>query len=241
MAERMGTPFLQQVLNQQLVNHIREVLPAVREKIHRQLSSLEKEIQDHKTLAPNDPSRRTKVMLLLVQQFANEFERSIEGATTGNYDVNTMELSGGARINRIFHERFPYEMIKTGYAETELRREIAFAIRNIHGVRVGLFTPDKAFETIVKTQIIKLKEPSLRCVDMVIVELAKVIHQISTRLEAYPRLKEEVERLISNHARDRERCTKEQIKVMIDIELAYMNTNHDDFIGFQGICKIVST
>ncbi|XP_055336334.1 dynamin-1-like isoform X2 [Paramacrobiotus metropolitanus] len=234
MADRMGTPFLQQVLNQQLVNHIRDVLPAVREKIHRQINAMEKEIQDYKLLAPGDTSRRTKVMLLLVQQFANEFERCIEGATVGTYDVNTNELSGGARINRIFHERFPYELLKTGFADTELRREIAVAIRNIHGVRVGLFTPDKAFETIVKTQIVKLKEPSLRCVDMVIIELAKAIHQISNRLDPFPRLKEEIERLIATHARDRERITKEQIKLIIDIELAYMNTNHDDFVGFQG-------
>ena len=44
-----------------------------------------------------------------------------------------MELSGGAKINRLFHERFPYEIVRMEFDEKELRREIAFAIRNIHG------------------------------------------------------------------------------------------------------------
>ena len=39
----------------------------------------------------------------------------------------------------------------------------------------GLFTPDMAFETIVKKQIEKLKEPSLACVDMVVTELTNVV------------------------------------------------------------------
>ena len=47
--------------------------------------------------------------------------------------VNTLELSGGAKINRLFHERFPYEIVRMEFDEKELRREIAFAIRNIHG------------------------------------------------------------------------------------------------------------
>lgn len=59
--------------------------------------------------------------------------------------------------------------------EKELRREISFAIRNIHGIRVGLFTPDMAFEAIVKRQIAQLKEPVIKCVDLVVQELSAVV------------------------------------------------------------------
>ena len=41
--------------------------------------------------------------------------------------------------------------------------------------RVGLFTPDMAFEQIVKRQIEKLVVPSLKCVDMVFTELSEVV------------------------------------------------------------------
>lgn len=39
-----------------------------------------------------------------IQQLQQDFERSIEGS--GSAMVNTLELSGGAKINRLFHERF---------------------------------------------------------------------------------------------------------------------------------------
>lgn len=42
---------------------------------------------------------------------------------------------------------------------------------------MGLFTPDMAFEAIAKKQIARLKEPSLKCVDLVVNELASVIRQ----------------------------------------------------------------
>ena len=158
-------------------------------------------------------------------------------------DVNTLELSGGARINRIFHERFPFEMVKIEYSEKELRRQIAIAIRNIHGVRVGLFTPDKAFEMTVKQQIVKLKEPAIKCVDLVVVELSTIIKKITEKLARYPRLRDEIERVVTTHIREKEQRTKDQIQQMIDIELAYMNTNHEDFIGFtkaaQGAAQTV--
>jgi len=89
-----------------------------------------------------------------IQQLQQDFERSIEGS--GSALINTLELSGGAKINRLFHERFPYEIVRMEIDEKELRsvkvlnftknlksqsfifhvfnrREIAFAIRNIHG------------------------------------------------------------------------------------------------------------
>ena len=39
----------------------------------------------------------------MIQQLQQDFERAIEGS--GSAAVNTLELSGGAKINRLFHER----------------------------------------------------------------------------------------------------------------------------------------
>uniref|UniRef100_A0A8C2GPL7 dynamin GTPase n=1 Tax=Cyprinus carpio TaxID=7962 RepID=A0A8C2GPL7_CYPCA len=227
LADRMGTPYLQKVLNQQLTNHIRETLPGLRNKLQSQLLSIEKEVEEYKHFRPDDPSRKTKA--LMVQQFAVDFEKCIEGSGD---QVDTVELSGGARINRIFHERFPFELVKMEFDEKELRKEISYAIKNIHGIRTGLFTPDMAFETIVKRQIAKIKEPCQKCVDLVITELVNTVRQCTKKLAQYPMLREEMERIITQHIRDRESRTKNQVMLLIDIELAYMNTNHEDFIGF---------
>uniref|UniRef100_A0A8C6J4Z4 Dynamin-2 n=1 Tax=Melopsittacus undulatus TaxID=13146 RepID=A0A8C6J4Z4_MELUD len=229
MADRMGTPHLQKVLNQQLTNHIRETLPSLRSKLQSQLLSLEKEVEEYKNFRPDDPTRKTKALLQMVQQFGVDFEKRIEGSGD---QVDTLELSGGARINRIFHERFPFELVKMEFDEKDLRREISYAIKNIHGVRTGLFTPDLAFEAIVKKQVVKLKEPCLKCVDLVIQELINTVRQCTSKLGSYPRLREETERIVTTHIREREGRTKDQILLLIDIELSYINTNHEDFIGF---------
>ncbi|KAK0149493.1 Dynamin-1 [Merluccius polli] len=261
LAERMGTPYLQKTLNQQLTNHIRDTLPGLRAKLQSQLLSIEKEVEEYKNFRPDDPSRKTKALLQMVQQFSVDFEKRIEGSGD---QIDTAELSGGARINRIFHERFPFELVKMEFDEKELRKEISYAIKNIHGIRhtivkrqigkikepctkcvdmviselvntvrqTGLFTPDLAFEAIVKKQIQKLKEPTLKSVDMVVSELTSTIRKCSDKLAQYPLLREEMERIVTQHIRDRESRTKNQVLLLIDIELSYMNTNHEDFIGF---------
>uniref|UniRef100_U5EZL6 Dynamin n=1 Tax=Corethrella appendiculata TaxID=1370023 RepID=U5EZL6_9DIPT len=230
IADRLGTPYLQKTLNQQLTNHIRDTLPALRDRLQKQLLTLEKDVEQFKHFRPDDPSIKTKAMLQMIQQLQSDFERTIEGS--GSALVNTNELSGGAKINRIFHERLRFEIVKMSCDEKELRREISFAIRNIHGIRVGLFTPDMAFEAIVKKQISGLREPILKCIDLSVQELSNVVRLCTDKMARYPRLRDETERIITTHIRNCEQKAKEQLLLLIDFELAYMNTNHEDFIGF---------
>uniref|UniRef100_H3CUD6 Interferon-induced GTP-binding protein Mx n=1 Tax=Tetraodon nigroviridis TaxID=99883 RepID=H3CUD6_TETNG len=332
LADRMGTPHLQKVLNQQLTNHIRDTLPGLRAKLQSQLLSIEKEVEEYKNFRPDDPSRKTKALLQMVQQFSVDFDKCIEGSGD---QIDTAELSGGARINRIFHERFPFELVHTASGvlfntfiaffsfcrwslmkkssaersatpsktfmesgttgrtglftpdmafETIVKRQIGkikepctkcvdmVISELVNTVRqctkkpsrgrlegrgrglwcvclsaclptvplwcwsgwlwTGLFTPDLAFEAIVKKQIQKLKEPTLKCIDMVVSELTFTIQKCSQKLAQYPMLREEMERIVTQHIRDRESRTKDQVLLLIDIELSYMNTNHEDFIGF---------
>jgi len=48
-------------------------------------------------------------MYRMVTTFGQDLEKTIEGAGS---EISTKELSGGAKINRIFHERFPFELVK---------------------------------------------------------------------------------------------------------------------------------
>ena len=41
LADRLGTPYLQRVLNQQLTNHIRDTLPGLRDKLQVNRFTLE--------------------------------------------------------------------------------------------------------------------------------------------------------------------------------------------------------
>ncbi|XP_065067999.1 dynamin-1-like [Rhopilema esculentum] len=230
LADKMGTPFLQKALNQQLTNHIRETLPTLKNKLQDQVLSMEKEVAEYKNFRPDDPTAKTKALMLMLQNYSADIERIIEGG--GGDEIDTAQLSGGAKINRIFNERFPFELVKVEYDEKQLRREISFAIKNIHGIRSGLFTPDMAFEAIVKKQIDRLRSPAIRCVDMVMAELVTIVKICTNKMEKYPGLKDEVEMICLTEIRESEIKAKEQVKLLVEIELAYINTQHPDFIGF---------
>lgn len=229
MADRMGTLYLQRTLNQQLTNHIRETLPAVRSHLQDQLLALSREAEEYRHFSPDDPARRTKTLLQLVQRLSVDFEKLIEGSGD---EVDTVTLSAGAKINRIFHERFPYELVKMESDEKKLRREINFAIRNIHGIRTGLFTPNMAFEAIVKKQISQLKGPCFKFVDMVGQELKSSVYQCINKLSSFPKLRDETERIVTTAIQEQESKCRDQVLLLIDIQLAYVNTKHEDFIGF---------
>lgn len=69
MANRMGTVFLQKTLNAQLTNHIRNTLPVLRDKLQKQLISLEKSLGDFKNFRTDDKTMKTKALLQYVLTF----------------------------------------------------------------------------------------------------------------------------------------------------------------------------
>lgn len=136
-------------------------------------------------------------MVQMINAFGNKFEKKIEGSG----DVDLAALSGGAKIAKVFHERFPFEMVRVESDERSLRKEISFAIKNIHGIRVGLFTPDMAFEAVARKLIEKLKVPlkcpcdphpgqqvpCQKCVELVAGELNDVIAELGEDMSRFPK------------------------------------------------------
>lgn len=51
LANKMGTAYLQEVLNQQLTNHIRDTLPKLRDKLQEKRIQLEKEVNEYKNFS----------------------------------------------------------------------------------------------------------------------------------------------------------------------------------------------
>eukprot|EP00605_Chrysophyceae_sp_TOSAG23-4_P002532 GSChrysophyteH1.ASY1.ANO1.2797.1 assembled CDS len=88
---------------------------------------------------------------------------------------------------------------------------IRIAIANANGTRPSLFVPEIAFDLLVKKQIEKLLQPGLQCVDLVFDEMQRMAFQSENpELARFPELRD---------------------RILISIELAYINTSHPDFIG----------
>lgn len=239
MADRMGTKYLQKVLNQQLVNHIRDRLPDLQRQLQGQVDSLEKEVKEYTRLGSvNDNQRNTKALVKMVNSYGQSVEQAIEG---GGDAVSLTSLSGGAKIAKVFMERFPYELAKVELDEAELRTEIAYAIKNINGIRVGLFTPEEAFEAIVKKLIEGLKPPCDIACELVTSELRTITHDLSEKLKDYPQLMEEITSLMMQQLSECESAGKAQVAMTIDVELSYINSNHPDFIGFANAASAIKS
>jgi hypothetical protein len=65
----------------------------------------------------------TKNLVKLVNAYALQVADAIEG---GSKSVSLTELSGGARIARVFSELFPFEVAKIELDEADLRSRIAY-------------------------------------------------------------------------------------------------------------------
>ncbi|KNC74823.1 hypothetical protein SARC_12638, partial [Sphaeroforma arctica JP610] len=207
LADKMGTPKLQQVLNQQLTDHIRQTLPELKGQLQGEVTRLEKDCSEFKNMGTGKGAS-TKAMMSYMHMFSDDWWKSIDGS--GDL-VSLEELSGGAKINRIFFERFPYELNKFEIDERKLRKEILYAIKNIHGIRTGLFTPDQAFEAICRKLIERMRAPSLLCVELSMQELIVITSSATRRIEKFPRLREELERIAVEQIKECHQKTNDQV------------------------------
>ena len=175
------------------------------------------------------------LVLRLMTQFARDFVSSIEGT---NVDASTKELSGGARIYYIFHDVFGQALASIDSTANLDNQDIRTAIRNSTGPRPSLFVPEAAFDLLIKPQIKLLEAPSLRCVELVYEELVKICHNCtSAELQRFPRLHAQLIEVVSELLRERLGPTSDYAQSLIEIQAAYINTNHPSFLSGSALAS----
>jgi dynamin 1-like protein len=93
-----------------------------------------------------------------------------------------------------------------------------------------------SFELLTKRQISRLHEPSLQCVDAVFEELQRIVSQLESKeLLRYNVLREKVIEVMSELLNECRSPTRSMISNLINIELAFINTAHPDFVGANGV------
>lgn len=111
--------------------------------------------------------------------------------------------------------------------------DILTAIRNATGPRPALFVPEVSFELLVKRQIGRLEEPSVRCIELVHEEMQRIIqhcgNEVQQEMLRFPRLHEKIIDVVTNLLRSRLPPTNTMVENLVAIELSYINTKHPDF------------
>ncbi|KAF9072875.1 Dynamin central region-domain-containing protein [Rhodocollybia butyracea] len=237
-AQYCGTPFLTRKLNMILMHHIRATLPDIKTRITTQLQKYNAELlQLGGAMAEHNSGN---VVLSVITEFTNEFRTVIDGNTN---DLSLNELSGGARISFVFHELFnngiknidPFDQMKDG--------DIRNILYNSSGSTPALFVGTAAFEVIVKQQIMRLEEPSLKCCQLVYDELIRILGQLLTKIQAfkrYPALRERFNAVVVGFFKTCMTPTTKLVSDMVAMQACYVNTTHPDFISGHKAMTIVT-
>ncbi|KAH9915803.1 Dynamin central region-domain-containing protein [Epithele typhae] len=237
-AQYCGTPFLARKLNVILMAHIRATLPDIKARISQQLQKYTQELQ---TLggALGDSSS-SSIVLSVITEFCSEFRTTIDGNTN---DLSLNELSGGARISFVFHELFsngiktidPFDQVKDG--------DVRLLLYNSSGSTPSLFVGTQAFEQIVKQQIRRLEEPSLKCCQLVYDELIRILGQLLAKIQAFrrfPALRDRFNSVVVNFFKTAMTPTTKLVTDMVSMQACYVNTTHPDFLNGHKAMAIVT-
>ncbi|KIV92820.1 Vacuolar protein sorting-associated protein 1 [Exophiala mesophila] len=238
-ASYCGTPYLARKLNLILMMHIKQTLPDIKTRIANSLQKYSSELEQ---LGAGDllgGNNSSNIILNIITEFANEYRTVLEGNSA---DLSSNELSGGARISFVYHELYsngvkavdPFDQVKD--------IDIRTILYNSSGSSPALFVGTTAFELIVKQQIRRLEEPSLKCVSLVYDELVRILGQILGKqlFRRYPQLKERFHSVVIAFFRKAMEPTNKLVKDLVAMEACYINTGHPDFLNGHRAMAIVN-
>ncbi|KAI8842129.1 Dynamin central region-domain-containing protein [Chytridium lagenaria] len=229
-AQYCGTPYLARRLSMILMHHIRNTLPEIKAKISTSLQKYQQELAQLGD--PLDEEWRTRCNLILncITEFTSEYRSVIDGTSN---DISSEELSGGARVSFVLHEIYgsairsmdPFDQIK----DVDIRT----ILYNSSGSSPALFVGTAAFEVLVKQQIKRLEDPSLKCVTMIYDELIRILNRLLTKpvFRRFPNLKERFYNVVLNFYKKALLPTNKLVTDIIASEAVYINTGHPDFLS----------
>ncbi|KAF7946459.1 hypothetical protein EAE96_009457 [Botrytis aclada] len=231
-----GTPYLARKLNLILMMHIKQTLPDIKARIQ---TSLQKYTAELSGLGDSMLGNSANIVLNIITEFTNEWRTVLEG---NNQELSSIELSGGARISFVFHELYsngvkavdPFDQVKD--------IDIRTILYNSSGSSPALFVGTTAFELIVKQQIKRLEEPSLKCASLVYDELVRILNQLLAKplFRRYPSLKEKFHAVVIAFFKKAMDPANKLVRDLVAMESCYINTGHPDFLNGHRAMAIVS-
>ncbi|KAL1302932.1 hypothetical protein AAFC00_003253 [Neodothiora populina] len=235
-ASYCGTPYLARKLNLILMMHIKQTLPDIKARIS---ASLQKYSAELVSLGDSMLGNASNIVLNIITEFSNEYRTVLDG---NNQELSSIELSGGARISFVFHELYsngvkavdPFDQVKD--------IDIRTILYNSSGSSPALFVGTTAFELIVKQQIKRLEDPSLKCVSLVYDELVRILSQLLNKplFRRYPSLKEKLYQVVIGFFKKVMDPTNKLVRDLVAMESCYINTGHPDFLNGHRAMAIVN-
>ncbi|KAL1927326.1 hypothetical protein VTP01DRAFT_3955 [Rhizomucor pusillus] len=237
-AQYCGTPFLARKLNMILMHHIRNTLPEIKGKIQSALTKYQMELAQLGDPLGDSSSHQANLVLNIITEFCTEFRTIIDGNSN---DLSSFELSGGARISFVFHELYANGVKSIDPLDQIKDVDIRTILYNSSGSSPALFVATTAFEVIIKQQIKRLEEPSIKCINMVYDELVRILGQLLNKqfFKRFPALKEKFYQVVLAFFKKAMIPSQKLVTDLVAMEACYINTAHPDFLnGHQAIAMV---
>ena len=207
--------------------HIKQTLPDIKSRI---TSSLQKYSAELTSLGDSMLGNSGNIILNIITEFCTEYRTVLEGS---NQELSSIELSGGARISFVFHELYSNGVKAVDPFDSVKDLDIRTLLYNSSGSSPALFVGTTAFEVIVKQQIKRLEDPSLKCVSLVYDELVRILSQLLNKpmFRRYPSLKEKFHAVVVSFFKKVTDPTNKLVRDLVAMEACYINTGHPDFLN----------
>jgi len=217
--------------NDLLATHIAQHLPVIKSqlrKVEKEARSTLDRLGDGVPGAGADRAAQGWYLMHLLNNYASEFGASIDGSGT---NILADQAVGGARLRHVFHDNFPQDLdrLQPNLQEHSLKS----VLRNASGAAPSLFVPQKAFEVLARQQIEMFRSVAEDCVSSAANELTQIASRVATLdgVVRHAALKRRLDDVTSSLIKDCKKDAKKMVHTIIDSELAYINTNHPNFIG----------
>ncbi|GMP83820.1 hypothetical protein CsSME_00037605 [Camellia sinensis var. sinensis] len=228
LSDRCGIPQLAKKLNLILEQHIRTVLPGLKAELNSHLLTVVKELRTYGE-AMESKAEQGVILSKILSKYCEAFSAMVDGKSQ---EMSTKELSGGARIHYIFQSIFVKSLEEVNPCEDFSDEDIRTAIQNATGPTNALFVPEVPFQVLVRRQIARLLDPSLQCLQLVYDELIKMSRACEAmEIRRFPLLRRRLDEVMGKFLRDSVKPAERMIGNIIEIEMAYINSSHPDFIG----------
>lgn len=259
-ANRNGTDYLTKRLSAILYAHIKRSIPSLRSELNDRVLSIDSQLKSLGRSALDvfsnssrtrmdsteeiEDSKMSEAMLNIITEYAKKYSNAIEGKfdieeqVFGKSPKENRPVAGGAKILSLFHGSFHRELAAIPPLHNITDDQLKQTILSTMGTKKALFVPENSFELLVSRQIGYFLLPSLQCAQRVFEELSLLAKKTHARhLQRFPTLQRKIVEVVISLLKRQLDPTKRMIEDIINIEKAYINTSHPDFVGGPNAIK----
>lgn len=227
IADTCGYKYLASTLNRLLMNHIKATLPSVHQEINRLLARKEKELAGYGQTFGDNKVEQQMYLYRMIEHYLSEFSSLLNG-TSDSLRVNGID--GGQYLMEYLINDFHKKLNEISSALSLEAKLVGSLIESNSGIQRSLFFPEATFHCLVKEFVEKMRNPAIESAEVVHHRMMELHTKVNLpELDRFPKVKSLLSSAIADIARGSVDECLIFINQIIDIQSAYINSEHHSF------------